>query len=46
MAASSMSMAAAALEAMIEVVMGYERKDGSEWQTTSECGTGGPAGVY
>lgn len=43
MAASSMSMAAAALEAMIKVVMGC---DGSEWETTSECGTGGPADVY
>ena len=36
MAASSISMAAAASEAMIEVVMWCGREDGSKWQATCE----------
>jgi len=41
-----MSIAAVVLEAMINVVMWYERKDGSKWQTTGGCVTGGPDDVY
>lgn len=41
-----MSIAAAALEAMINVVMRYWREDGSKWQTTDECVTARPVSVF